>query len=71
MSGPSFTRTVANNPRAFLVLVGLIGVGSITMQVLSEFVPDSGSLQAGVFVTMALVAAVYVGATHEPPEAEE
>ena len=71
MSGASFTRTVANNPRAFLTLVAVVGLGSVTMQVLAEYVPDSGSLQAGVFVTMALVAAVYVGATHEPPEAEE
>jgi len=64
MSGASFTRTVANNPRAFLALVGFVGLGSVTMQVLAEYVPDSGSLQAGVFVAMALVAAVYVGSTH-------
>ncbi|MFD1587964.1 hypothetical protein ACFR9U_13335 [Halorientalis brevis] len=71
MSGPSFTRTVANNPRLFLALVAVVGVGAVTMQAVAELVPDSGSLQAGVFVAMALVAAVYVGSTHEPPEAEE
>lgn len=70
MSGASFTRTVANNPRLFLVLVAAIGLGSVAMQVIAEYVPDSGSLQAGVFVAMALVAAVYVGTTHEEPEAE-
>jgi len=44
--------------------VAVVGLGSVTMQVLAEYVPDSGSLQAGVFVAMALVAAVYVGSTH-------
>ncbi|MFB6178930.1 MAG: hypothetical protein ABEI77_04320 [Halorientalis sp.] len=65
MSGASFTRTVARNPRAFVALVGFIGLGAIAMRGLAEFVPDSGALQAGIFVAMALVAAVYVGSTHE------
>ena len=64
MSDSPFTRTVVNNPRAFLALVGFVALGSLTIQALAEFVPDSGSLQAGMFVAMALVAAVYVGSTH-------
>ncbi|WP_136716780.1 hypothetical protein [Halorientalis salina] len=70
MSGASFTRTVANNPRAFLALVGVVGVGGLIMQVLAEYVPDSGAAQAGVFVAMALVAAVYVGSTHDDATGE-
>ena len=70
MNGPSFTRTVANNPRLFLALVAVVGVGAVTMQAVAEFVPDSGSLQVAVFVAMALVAAVYVGSTHEEQESE-
>ena len=66
----SFTRTVANNPRAFLALVVFIGVGSVAMQVLAEYVPDSGALQAGMFVAMAMVAAVYVGSTHSDATGE-
>lgn len=65
MSGPSLTRIVSQNPRAFLVLVVAVGVGGFTMQLLGAFVPDSESLQAGVFLAMALVAAVYVGSTHD------
>jgi predicted membrane channel-forming protein YqfA (hemolysin III family) len=62
---PSLTRIVRKNPRAFLILVAAVGLGGFVMQLLAATVPDSESLQAGVFLAMALAAAVYVGSTQE------
>ncbi|WP_424017487.1 hypothetical protein ACOZ4N_16690 [Halorientalis pallida] len=61
-------RVASKHPKLFLTLLGVVGVGSGTILLLQELVPDSGAAQAGLVIAMFLVCAVYVGTTHEDSE---
>jgi hypothetical protein len=70
MAFPSPIRLAAENPRRFLVLVAFVGICSALVLALQAAVPDSGSARTAIVLTMFLVAAVYVGSTHETLEAD-
>ncbi len=70
MAFPSMARVASKSPKLFLALIGVVGVGSAAILALQEAVPVSGAAQIGVVIAMFLVCAVYVGMTHEEPEAE-
>ena len=70
MALPTMTRVASKSPKLFLALIGVVGVGSAAILALQEAVPVSGAAQIGVVIAMFLVCAVYVGMTHEEPEAE-
>ena len=68
MAFPSMTRVASKNPKLFLTLIAVVGVGSAAILALQEAVPDSGAAQTGVVIAMFLVCAVYVGTTHDEPD---
>lgn len=69
MSRPSFTRKIVNHPRLFLALVAVMGIGGLILKTLSGAAQETGAVQAGIFIALAIVAALYVGATHDDSEA--
>lgn len=71
MGRSPFTRIAVNNPKLFLGLIATVAVGAAVMQALEAVAPNSGAARAGVFIVMAMAAAVYVGQTHDEYADEE
>ncbi|AQL43107.1 hypothetical protein BV210_10440 [Halorientalis sp. IM1011] len=68
MAFPSITRVASKNPKLFLALIAVVGVCSAAILALQETAPDSGAARTGLVVVMFVVAAIYVGLTHEEPD---